>query len=154
MRRAAAPPHAGEGGYMALRIDGFRGWAAALSATAALMGCAHGGSEIAALGRSITPLDGAVLAAGAYVVYRLEETPAWEAKVVSEGGAKAVAELSKADGSLGGDGSGSFVFSQAAKKWCRQRGLGPPQTLSFIEYWEPTMLGAKRKAEGEFECEP
>ena len=117
-----------------------------------LTGCATGTSELGVLKRAVTLPDAVALGVGAYVIYRLSETPAWETKIVTLDKNKAEAILEKRAGSLGGDGSASFVFSQSAKKWCKQSGFNLYKTTSYIEFWEPTMLGAKLKAEGSFEC--
>ena len=127
-------------------------WLSSGLAAMVLAGCASGTSQLSGLASSVTLADGAAIAVGAYVVYRLSEMPAWEATVTRVGKAKASVLLEKRAGSLGGDGAASFVFSQSSKKWCVENGLGEQKTLEFYEYWEPTMLGAKHKAKGDFEC--
>lgn len=126
--------------------------AATLGLAVLSSGCASGPSTMQAMAGSLTALDGVTLAGGAYLLYKIAEMPAWETKVYPIGKSKASAELSKSNWADGGDGSASFVFGRAAQKHCESLGFAKYDIDSLIEYWEPTMLGSKRKASGRFTC--
>lgn len=115
-------------------------------------GCASGPSTLHAMAGSLTALDGVALVGGAYLLYKISEMPAWEVKVFPLDKNKATAELSKSNWSEGGDGAASFVFGRAAQKHCESLGFAKYGVDSLIEYWEPTMIGSKRKASGRFTC--
>lgn len=131
--------------------------AAAFVLATALDGCASyastGSAAISALS-AINPVDLTVGAGAAWVVYVFSQTPSWSARVESTGSQSAEVELEKSMFAQGGDGAAGMVFAMSGKRWCKEHGGGTPLTLEFVEYWEPMVIGVRRKARGEFRCVP
>jgi hypothetical protein len=115
-------------------------------------GCASGPSTVQSIAESVTVWDGVALIGGAYLLYSISEMPTWEVKIFPGKKNKASAELTKSNWSEGGDGSASFVFGRAAQKHCESLGFAKYNIDALVEFWEPTMIGSKRKATGRFTC--
>lgn len=117
-----------------------------------MQGCASTGSHMVGLAASVGALDAVAGVGVAYAAYTFAQTPSWSAKLVSSELGQVHIELERSMFAEGGDGAASMVFRMAAKKWCVESGSKGFLTLEFVEFYEPRMLGAARRASGEARC--
>lgn len=141
-----------------------RAMALSLAAALAVCGCSTGGQKAAG---SVAVQSAGTAGSGAqddvgptssgsgsasFELYTVYQMPAWTATVSQQPRGRASVQLEKSMFSQGGDGGASMAFAQAAKKWCQERGADRHETMEFVEYWEPMLVGAARKARGEIRC--
>jgi hypothetical protein len=126
--------------------------AAAALVAASLQGCAGSGSHLVSLAASVTPVDAVAAGVVAYAVYSFAQIPSWSSRVSEVEPGLARIELERSMFAEGGDGAASMLFRLSAKKWCSEHGFKEFVTMEFVEFYEPRMLGAARKASGEARC--